>query len=117
MDQENTGSQENAGGGEPSTKVTEVSAATIGRMMGLVTAAEFKLLEGKVDLLVTKLTGAVMKVEKVLQILGGAPTGADLERIDVQIGSLKTLIKEVLGDKSEDEGKTPRGQAIGSANE
>src|SRR5437879_3974534 len=85
---------------QESSKVSEVSASTIGRMMGLVTSSEFKLMEGRVDLLQTKITGMVMKLDKVLQILGGAPTGADLERIDVQIGSLKSLIKDMLTENA-----------------
>ena len=94
MDQETEVSEVVQKNGEP--KPAEVSAATIGRMMGLVTNSEFRLLEGKVDLLTTKIATMTMKMDKILGILGAAPTGADLERIDVQIGGLKTLIKEVL---------------------
>ena len=94
MDQENEIAEVAPKNGE--AKPAEVSASTIGRMMGLVTNTEFRLLEGKVDLLTTKVATMTMKMDKILGILGSAPTGADLERIDVQIGGLKTLIKDVL---------------------
>ena len=74
----------------------EVTAATVARMMGVATASELKLVEGKLDLLNTKLAGFGVRLEKMLTILNRAPTGADLERIDVQIGSLKALIKDSL---------------------
>lgn len=65
-------------------------------MMGLATTAELKLVEGKLDLIATKVANLTTRMDKVLSILGTTPTGADLERIDVQIGSLKSLIKDVL---------------------
>lgn len=74
----------------------DVTAATVARMMGVATASELKLVEGKIDLLATKLAGFGVRLEKMLTILNRAPTGADLERIDVQIGSLKALIKDSL---------------------
>lgn len=74
----------------------EVSAATVGRMMGLATISDLKLLDSKIDLLATKVTGLVLKLEKALTLLASAPTGSDLERIDVQIGSLKSLIRDAL---------------------
>jgi hypothetical protein len=73
----------------------DVSASTIGRMMGLVTAAEFKLLEGKLDLLSTRMNSLLVKMEKVLVMGAEAPTGSDLERIDVQIAGVRTLLIEV----------------------
>lgn len=83
---------------KPSLEIprAEVSASTIGRMMGLATTAELKLVEGKLDLIATKVANLTTRMDKVLSILGTTPTGADLERIDVQIGSLKSLIKDVL---------------------
>ncbi|MDC0357277.1 hypothetical protein OAO01_00545 [Oligoflexia bacterium] len=74
----------------------EVSAATIGRMMGLATMGDLKLMEGKIDLISTRVNSLTVRMEKVLNILNLAPTGNDLERIDVQVGALRTLIKESL---------------------
>lgn len=80
-----------------STERGEISAATIARMMGLATVTETKLVEGKVDLLTAKLNTVQVKLEKVIALLGNVATGADLERIDVQVGALRQLIREVLG--------------------
>jgi len=85
-------------GKKPEELGREVTAATIGRMMGLATGAELKLMEGKIDLLSTRVNNLTTRMEKVLNTLTKMPTGADLDRVDVQIGSLRTLIKDVLSD-------------------
>ena len=74
----------------------EVSATTITRMLGIPTSAELKLLEGKLDLITSKVNSVVFKVEKLTGQLGGLPSGADLERIEVQIGALRTMIRDAL---------------------
>jgi hypothetical protein len=88
----------------------EVSAATIGRLMGLVTQAEMKLLEGKIDMIASKLTSMSVRLEKAISMLSSAPTGADLERIDVQIGALKTAVMEGKGSIAHSEHKTSAGE-------
>jgi hypothetical protein len=80
----------------------DISATTIGRMMGLATVQELALIESKIDLMVTKVGNLTIRMDKVISSLANAPTGADLERIDVHIGALRTLIKEALGGKADD---------------
>ena len=75
---------------------SDVTAATVARMMGVATASELKLVEGKIDLLTAKLAGFGVRLEKIVSMLNSAPTGADLERIDVQIGALKAMVKDTL---------------------
>lgn len=77
-------------------KPPEVSAATIGRMLGLATSGELALFESKLDLIATKLAAVTAKVERITGILNASPTGKDLERIDVQIASMRQLLKEGL---------------------
>ena len=74
----------------------EVSASTIGRMLGLATSGELALFEGKIDLLNTKLSAVTVKLERVVGILNAAPTGKDLERIDVQIAAMRQMLREGL---------------------
>ncbi|MBX7137024.1 MAG: hypothetical protein K1X83_03500 [Oligoflexia bacterium] len=81
--------------GEPATR-QEISASTVGRMMGLATVTEIQLLESKLDSLGGKLINLSTRMDKVLAWLNRAPTGADLERIDVQVGALRSLIKDTL---------------------
>jgi hypothetical protein len=71
--------------------------SAVARLLGVATQTDLTLLEGKVDLLITKLNLMQVRVEKVLTSLAGMPSGADLERIDVQIGSLKTALRDALG--------------------
>lgn len=75
---------------------TEVSATTVGRMLGLASTRELKIVEGKIDLALSKINNITARMEKALSILAAAPSATDLERVDVQIGSLKVLIKETL---------------------
>ena len=92
------------------TSRPEVSASTIARMMGLATVNELALLEGKIDLLSTRITAMTAKLDRIAASVNGMPSGSDLERIDVQIGSLKSLIKEALvGIVSGAEAKSPAG--------
>ena len=74
----------------------EVSASTIGRMMGLATVSDLKLLDTKMDLVSTKVAGLVVRIEKALTLLNSLPTASDFERIDVQIGSVKTTLRETV---------------------
>jgi hypothetical protein len=87
--------------GAPEAPRVEVSAATVGRMLGLASASELKLLEGKVDLLSSKVNAIAVRIEKILSVLNSAPTGGDLERIDMQIGSIKTMVKEAIAGAAE----------------
>ncbi len=74
----------------------EMTAATLGRLMGLATTSELKLLEGKIDLMASKLNNIMVRVDRMIALFNAMPTGADLERIDVQIGALKSLIRDTL---------------------
>ena len=85
------------------SKRGEVSAATIGRMLGLVTQSEFSVLEGKVDLVLTRLSTVLAKLERVATMVNAQPLGSDLERIDAQIAALRSLLKEALADQTRKE--------------
>lgn len=74
----------------------EVSAQTVARLMGLMTQSDLKLLDGKLDLLVSRLGTISVRLDKVTTLLQQAPTGNDMERIDVQIGTLRSSMRELL---------------------
>lgn len=74
----------------------EVSVSTLARMMGVATTNELSLLEGKIDLLATRVNGLTVRMEKVLNAISRVPTGTDLDRIDINIGSLKTMIRDTM---------------------
>jgi hypothetical protein len=77
-------------------KGRDLSAATVGRMLGLATSVELKVLENKLDLMSTKLVTHQLKLDKLVGALTTAPTTSDLERIDLQIAQLKVYMNEVL---------------------
>ncbi len=95
----------------------DVSAASIGRMLGLVTLTEFKLVEGKIDLLSTRVNNLTIKLDKILAALAQAPTGADLDRIDVQIGALRTLLKDRVMESAAPDSKTASAKIISNQSE
>ncbi len=74
----------------------ELSATAVGRLMGLATSSDLKILEGKIDLLIQKSAAMAAKVEKLSQEVARLPSGADLERIDVHVGAIKAIVKELL---------------------
>ena len=95
----------------------ETSALTIGRMLGLSTVTELSLLDSKIDLLTSKVNQLAVRMEKILGVLQGAPTGADLERIDVQIGAVKTAIVDFIAKVGPDETATSRDSRRSEASE
>lgn len=92
----------------------DVSATTIGRMMGLATVSDLGLLDKKIELLTSKFNLAMAKIDKIATTLQQAPSGSDLERIDVQIGALKVLIKDVLTKSVTQEEEGPQERELGS---
>ena len=83
------------------TPRVEVSAATVTRMMGIASVTDLKLLETRIDLLTSKVTSVVTKVDRVISSLNGAPTASDIDRLEIQLGSVKSMLKEVLESLSE----------------
>ena len=73
----------------------DVSAATIGRMLGLLTRGDFKVFEGKIDLIQTKVNSFSTKLDFIQEAVLRLPTGNDFERLEAQIASLRTTISEV----------------------
>ncbi len=74
----------------------ELSATTIARMLGVATVTDLQLLEGKLDLVATRVQTFATKLDKLSAAMSQVPSGSDLERIDVQISSLKTLLREFM---------------------
>jgi molecular chaperone GrpE (heat shock protein) len=75
----------------------EVSAATITRMMGIATSNDLRLLEGRVDVLTSKVASLISKFERVLANLNGLPKSSDMDRLEIQIGGIKTMLREIAG--------------------
>ncbi len=76
----------------------DVSAATIGRMLGLVTAGDFKLMESKIDLLQTRVNTLMAKVDRLQPVLQTLACGSDMERLEVQLQSIKALMAEIKNE-------------------
>lgn len=88
--------------GVASTAVTagsarmEVSAQTIARMMGIASATDLQLLEGRLDLLTSRVSTLMMKVDKVLAGIGALASVGDIGRLETQIASLKSVVREAV---------------------
>jgi hypothetical protein len=65
-------------------------------MMGIASTSDLRLLEGRIDLLTAKVSGLMTKVDRVVSMFGSTPSASDIDRLEIQIGTLKGLIKEVL---------------------
>jgi hypothetical protein len=74
----------------------EVSAQTITRMMGIASTTDLKLLEGRVDLLTSKVSSLLLKVDRVLTMFSSVPTPSDIGRLEIQLGSVKSMLREAL---------------------
>ena len=55
--------------------------------------------EGKgkiVDLLTAKVTNVLTKVDKIASTVNALPSGSDMDRLEIQLGSIKAVMKEIL---------------------
>ncbi|MEZ4753310.1 MAG: hypothetical protein R3A13_03250 [Bdellovibrionota bacterium] len=75
----------------------EIKASTVARMMGLMTVSDMTLFESKIDLITTKVNNIGVRLEKVTAAINSVPAGSDLDRIEAQLASLRTLLKEFMG--------------------
>lgn len=74
----------------------DVSAATITRMMGIATVTDLKLLESRLDLLTAKVSTVVAKVDRIFSTVNALPNGSDMDRLEIQLGSVKSVMREIL---------------------
>jgi len=65
-------------------------------MMGIASTTDLRLLEGRVDLLASKVTGLLTKVDRVLSMFGSVPTSSDIGRLELQMGAVKSMLRELL---------------------
>lgn len=105
-----------AGQAESSVKTPEVSAYAVARMMGVATATDIRILEGKLDLISARVNTIGAKIDRMHTLFQQMPTGSDLERIDVQIGGVKSTLRDLVavvgGGKTES--TVPSGALKGS---
>jgi hypothetical protein len=74
----------------------EVSAQTIARMMGIASSTDLQLLEGRLDLLASRVSTLMMKVDKVLAGLGALASAGDIGRLETQLASMKSILREAV---------------------
>jgi hypothetical protein len=65
-------------------------------MMGIPTVAELKLLESKIELLSSKLNAITTKMDRISASLGTVPTASDMDRMEIQLGTVKSMTKEIF---------------------
>jgi len=90
-----TGAASGAVGSASSARM-EVSAQTIARMMGIASATDVQLLEGRLDLLASRVSTLMMKVDKLLSGLSSLASAGDIGRLETQIGSLKSMLRDAV---------------------
>lgn len=77
----------------PNSRV-EVSAQTIARMMGVASSSDLQLLEGRLDLLASRVSTLMIKVDKVLASTSVLASAGDIGRIETQLASIKAIVRE-----------------------
>ena len=74
----------------------EVSAQTIARMMGIASATDLQILEGRLDVLASRVATLMMKVDKVLTSFSTVASTGDIGRLETQIASVKSMVREAV---------------------
>jgi hypothetical protein len=74
----------------------DLMVSTLVHLMGLPTGKQLEVLETKVDAVASKLTTLSLKLDRLAAQEDERDMGSVLDRIDLQIADLRTLIKKVL---------------------
>ena len=74
----------------------ELAVSTLIHLMGLPTSNELAVLETKVDSVARKVNTLSLKIDRLAKESDERDFGSVLDRIDLQIADLRTLIKKVL---------------------
>jgi hypothetical protein len=74
----------------------DVSAATVARMMGIASTSDLRVLEGRIDLLTSKVAAILTKMDRCLSMFSSIPTASDIGRLEVQVAAVKSMMKELL---------------------
>jgi hypothetical protein len=74
----------------------DVSAATVARMMGIASTNDLRVIEGRVDLLTSKVAAILTKMDRCLSMFSSIPTASDIGRLEVQLAAVKSMMKELL---------------------
>ena len=80
----------------PDSPRVDVSAATVARMMGIASTSDLRLLEGRVDLLTSKVSAILSKMDRCLSMFSSIPSASDIGRLEVQVAAIKSMMRELL---------------------
>lgn len=80
----------------PEAPRVDVSAATVARMMGIASTNDLRVIEGRVDLLTSKVAAILTKMDRCLSMFSSIPTASDIGRLEVQLAAVKSMMKELL---------------------
>jgi hypothetical protein len=80
----------------PDSPRVDVSAATVARMMGIASTSDLRVLEGRIDLLTSKVAAILTKVDRCLSMFSSVPSASDIGRVEVQVAAIKSMMREVL---------------------
>lgn len=80
----------------------DISASTLVKMMGVASATELKLIEGKLDLLSGRIGNLSIRLERVLTQLANIPAASDFERLESQITLMRSMLKDLVVQKKND---------------
>lgn len=74
----------------------DIPVATIVRLLGIPTQADFSVLDTKLDMLTSKLNALAIKVDRLLSQLGAISNEFYVDRIDFQLGDIRNMMKKVF---------------------
>lgn len=95
----------------------DVSAATVGKMLGLATARDLRLLEEQINLLATRITNMTARFDRVLTSVSKVATGGDLDRLEAQIATLRTFMRDSTASILDSLGQKPNAKPAPAAAE
>jgi hypothetical protein len=64
-------------------------------MMGIASTNDLRVLEGRIDLLTSKVAAILTKMDRCLSMFSSVPSASDIGRIEVQLAAMKSMIREL----------------------
>lgn len=74
----------------------EVPVSTVVHLLGLPTATQLSMLEGKIDILTTRVTSITSKLDRIASELALIKNDATTDRIDFQLNDIRGLLRRLV---------------------
>jgi hypothetical protein len=74
----------------------EMSVSTLVHLLGLPTAAQFSILEGRIDTLNSRISAVLAKIDRLTNQMETTKTDTLIDRLEFQLSDIRTMLKKAV---------------------